>query len=856
MTRFWLALATIQARHPWRVLLAALLVVLFSGFLASHLTVQGGFEHLLPDGAKSVVELNRVGKRTAGVSTLFVVLELPKDQEPDREALRKASNATVEEVRKVGEPWVGTAENGVQEAVKFFETRAGLYANADELEKLSNEVEARYKWEGAKAAGSLLDENEPPPPLDVSPESIKKRFGVEGGASERYPDGYFESPDGRVHVIAIRSKVLGGDLVAGNEAIDKVRAAVARVNLDQYQKGIKVGLAGDLYTGVAEVTAINKDVSEVGLIGGLLIAGIMFVYYLRFRTLLIMSMNIVIGLMCTAGLSWILVHKLNTGTSFVFTILAGNGINAGIIYMARYLEARRKGEGVESAIGTSHVETWTATLCAAAASAASFLSLYLTSFRGFRELGLIGGVGLFVCWVTTVLTLPAFLAVFEKWKPFVDDEGAGFFGRLRRGWASSFGKPFAFVITRAPRAITIGGLALAVGGYFALYLYVKSDPYEYDMNNLRNDPKTRAEEERVKKLSDSITGYVGADGMAILVDRVDQVAPLRAELEKRRDASTDPIKPFKSVIALEDFVPKEQDRKIPILLQLKKRMTKAHSRGAIKDADWAQVERYLPPDELAPITMDTIPESVARTFTEVDGTRGRIVFIEPTSPSLTEDARYLLRWADSYRETPLPDGSVIVGSGRAVIYADMWEAVIRAVPQAVIASFLAVVAVVLLAFRRGRATAMVIAALLVGIGWMALGLLLARARLNFLNFVALPITFGIGVEYAVNVVWRATREGPGGALTAVRETGGAVVLCSMTTTLGYLALIGSMNFAVKSLGTAAVIGEVTTLLAAMLVLPAALVWMEQRRGKNPISATVEARTSDPVPSSSSVESAE
>ncbi len=60
----------------------------------------------------------------------------------------------------------------------------------------------------------------------------------------------------------------------------------------------------------------------------------------------------------------------------------------------------------------------------------------------------------------------------------------------------------------------------------------------------------------------------------------------------------------------------------------------------------------------------------------------------------------------------------------------------------------------------------------------------------------------------------------------MRETGGAVILCSLTTTLGYLALVSSMNFAVRSLGVAAVLGEVCCLLAAVLVLPAALVWWD------------------------------
>jgi hypothetical protein len=68
-----------------------------------------------------------------------------------------------------------------------------------------------------------------------------------------------------------------------------------------------------------------------------------------------------------------------------------------------------------------------------------------------------------------------------------------------------------------------------------------------------------------------------------------------------------------------------------------------------------------------------------------------------------------------------------------------------------------------------------------------------QVKLQFLNFIALPITFGIGVDYAVNIVHRYVHEGAGGAITAVRETGGAVILCSLTTTLGYLALVRSMQ---------------------------------------------------------------
>jgi len=212
---------------------------------------------------------------------------------------------------------------------------------------------------------------------------------------------------------------------------------------------------------------------------------------------------------------------------------------------------------------------------------------------------------------------------------------------------------------------------------------------------------------------------------------------------------------------------------------------------------------------------------------EVDGTRGRIVYISPTEGSSVDDAHYLLRWADSYRESKLPDGSVIRGSGRAVIYADMMAAVVDDVPPAVLFSFGATLLVVIIAFRAGRAAFAVLAALLVGVGWMV-GLLVAmKVKLNFLNFIALPITFGIGVDYAVNIVERYVREGAGGAVSAVRNTGGAVILCSMTTTLGYLALVSSMNEAVASMGKAAVLGEISCLLAAVIVLPAGLWWLDR-----------------------------
>jgi len=97
---------------------------------------------------------------------------------------------------------------------------------------------------------------------------------------------------------------------------------------------------------------------------------------------------------------------------------------------------------------------------------------------------------------------------------------------------------------------------------------------------------------------------------------------------------------------------------------------------------------------------------------------------------------------------------------------------------------------------------------------------LAGERVNFLNFIALPLTFGIGVDYAANLYLRHRLDGPARLADTVRATGGAVALCSMTTTIGYASLLFADSQGLRSFGALAILGELTCLSVALVVLPA------------------------------------
>jgi predicted RND superfamily exporter protein len=123
-----------------------------------------------------------------------------------------------------------------------------------------------------------------------------------------------------------------------------------------------------------------------------------------------------------------------------------------------------------------------------------------------------------------------------------------------------------------------------------------------------------------------------------------------------------------------------------------------------------------------------------------------------------------------------------------------------------------------------------VGALIVGVLWMVGIAALAKVKINFFNFVAVPTTFGIAVDYAINIYARFA-SAPGGhderarrarLREALAETGGAVALCSITTVIGYATLIIADNMALVSFGKLAILGELTCVTAALFVLPAML----------------------------------
>ena len=814
-------LVQVQVTRPYLILALALLSVLPSAALVRHLQVKTGFSELLPDDTPSVVEMRRVSGRLSSMSLLAVTAE-----SKDTALLKRFVDELVPQLRKLPPDLIASVEDGPREAEKFFEQNKHLYAGLDELKELHEKIIARYDWEVGHKMDTLLDDDEPEP---ITAQSVRGTFQKSlDKAKDATPgaDGYYIGENGRLAVILIRTPLRAMD----QRAFD-LEARVERLIEAGHYRSVdpqfKHGFTGNLVTSAEEYRDITRDLTEVGIAGGVLVLLVVYLFFFRVRALLALGLSIALGMIWTLAFTVLTIGYLNTATGFLISVIIGNGINAMVIYMARFLEARRDQQlSMPEALKTASLDTWSPTLAAVGVAVMSYSALMTTQFRGFRHFGVIGAAGMLLCWVATYTVLPAILSSFERLK-----SSQGGVGERLGGL---YAKPFIWMAKRYAGPISLFGLVSAVGMGAATAAYFIYDPMEYDLTKIRNENKSRSSAQELSSRMAKIVGGLNQGGRAVLVDRLDQIEPLVAELERRRDAAAEDLKPFGQVVSVFSLLPKDQDEKIRLLTEIRDRVDRARKRNAVSDEDYREIEQNLP-TPLKKVELRDLPDLVVNPFREKNGTIGTILYVGPTKGRSVNDLHYLQLWADSMREIHLPSGDVIRGTGDPVIFADMLDTIARDAPRVAFLSVLGTAAVVLFAFR-GRAGGWVaLATLFLGLTWLIGGLYLLDLKLNFLNFVALPIAIGVGSDYAINVMKRRELEGNEGIERAFTETGGAVVACSMTTMSGYAALMFSVNGAVHSMGITAALGELATQFSAMLVLPAVLYWFSRRAIKRTLA---------------------
>jgi hypothetical protein len=318
-------------------------------------------------------------------------------------------------------------------------------------------------------------------------------------------------------------------------------------------------------------------------------------------------------------------------------------------------------------------------------------------------------------------------------------------------------------------------------------------------------------------------------GALTLADTPEQVPLLKKQIIENDEA--DPQgRLIADVATVSDLLPgtaEEQAAKLAVLDRIRERLTPAVIESLPED-ERARVQELKPPEGLRAVGAKDLPPLLRRRFEENDGRVGTVFYVKYRNDVMLSDGHNLLRIARATDNVRLPDGVVVQTASRATIFAEMLRSMEKDGRRASLVSLGAVAVVVLVATRNARGALAVLTALLLGVAWMIGGAAWFGEKLNYVNFVTLPITFGIGCEYPFNVYDRSRLLG-GDVSAAVRRVGGAVALCSYTTVVGYGALLFADFQALQSFGQLAVSGEIACLTGALLVLPSLLHLIGRRR---------------------------
>ncbi len=802
-------------RRRASVLVLSVLITVIGGYLASRMSIRSDLTNLLPPSQPSVRDLTEIQRRARPFGTVQVVVE-----SDDPAARARAAAGLAERLAKLPPELVVQFSADDGPAYRYGWQHRFLFADLADLRAARDALAERIR-KGTLGANPLfidLDDEDDRAPADDRWNELEQKLAEAEAKATRPPPRV--SKDGRIQLLVVQTAFPASDAARAGRLLGLIEAAIAEV-LRDVGPAVQVGLTGNITVSMHEHDSVLEGMTLSVLITVVLV-GIALVFYYRSGALVLaMLWALGVGVAATFAVAWATIGHLNVMTAFLFAIVIGNGINASLLLAARYLEELRAGGDPGGALGRAMAGSLRGTLAAVATAAIAYTSLLVTDFRGFRQFGAIAGTGMALTWVATFVVLPAALAVLARRRP------------IKAGEPPAIGAVLVRLLPERGLGVVmaIGGVLTAAAIAVAA-VYIARDPFTHDWRDLQSStPEIRAARELDAKLRAGFDTRALLSGqayqLAIAVDDRAQVRPLVAAIRRADAARPEAERWINDVRSLDDLLPADQPGKLAVLAEIRALLDDPKLLASLSDQERATIAKLRPPEDLRPIGDADVPHELAWPFIERDGKSiGRLIVVRGARRFDSFNVDHRLEFAAEARRLALPPGALV--AGEALVVADIIESMERDAPRMILFALAGSLLAVILVVGVRRHGLVTIACGLAGVVVMVAACAIAGITVHFLDLIALPITIGIGIDYAVNLAVRDRQEGDRGLRHLLATTGGTVLLCSYTTSVGYGTLMLSANGGIHAFGLAALLGEVSCILMALVIAPAWLALLRAR----------------------------
>ena len=461
----------------------------------------------------------------------------------------------------------------------------------------------------------------------------------------------------------------------------------------------------------------------------------------------------------------------------------------------------------------------------------AFFSAALTHFKGVAELGIMAGGGVVLCMLAALFVLPALLHVTQ---------------RRTAGRAAATSLPIARLCEPFCRHAVV---VLVIAGVVTGVLSSGLSRLRYDHNLLNLQPLHLESVEMERKLAENANRSVWY-GLSI-ADTPAQLAQRKARFE-----SLEVVAHTEEIASL---LPAPDEEKEQLIARVRSRLDRLPDRPPLIPV--------TPPAELLTVLQHLPVEAVAGPFAQQLARLPDQEYYRRLSRFQQRMAEELLGLLQRIRELAEPNppqrGDVppellerYVGrSGKHLLkvygQGSIWdmEALERFVKgvesvdpritghpvqtyyasremqssyvHAAIYSLLSIAIILILDFRSVRYTLLAMVPLFLGVVQL-FGLLgLLDIPLNAANLIVLPLVLGIGIDNGVHIVHEFLEQK--GVYRLSNSTACAILLCAVTTMIGFGSMVFSRHQGLRSLGQVLTLGVFCCLVSSLVVLPPLLV---------------------------------
>ncbi len=642
--------------------------------------------------------------------------------------------------------------------------------------------------------------------------------------------GYYFTKDHSMSLIFVKPRGKSRDM-AFVKQLKKELQSIAFLSMRKVNNptGIHLGFTGSYAISEEVRDVIKHDIISSFVLSVILIAILIWIAYrVRGLVLLIIGFTLLSSLAMTLAFAYLMFGSLNIVTSIVTAVLIGLYVDYSIHIVKRYIDELRIKNDPLIALEVIISKTGPAIIISAVTTSLSFFTILVTKFEGLYELGIVSGIGVMLCLLSSILLMSSLLIWVTK--------GGSQTITTKKEVSSGVENLTKLIVTKPVYIILYSAVLIVLAGIGISKLGFDNDTEHLGIKDSHAIVLSKEINKKIGKKGEPLNIVIKGNDREELTAEFDS---LERTLSKWKREGI-----IESYDSLGTFLPAPSAQRLTI-----KRLQEMNE-GSVLQIDKIEktvaasyeknnfvyeknyIHTYLKGiinalSNYEGISLDKF-DSVSDPKINHFYNKADLSITSYIYPTKIGWDKQTLDWMQAFIKS---SGSNWVLIGKPILFDEIQSSIILGSILASILCLLLNLIVVYWYFKDWFHVLIVMLPVTGGV-ILTLGIMgYMHAPLNFINVGTMALIFGFGVDYGVYLMQAYLKEEIIDIRNALQITGKNVMMCAATTVAGCGSLITAKFAGIASIGLVLSIGALSCASIALVVLPAILYLKEKRIDK-------------------------